>query len=154
MPASSSLHSFTAKKLGNIPLWRGASKQALATVSCSMLRDHGLSERSVPGIVKPLAEKLGIKELTPEDNVLVFRNVGEHSDDPHGLPRGQVGGFLHVVLAGSFTLHMGLEQWQCQRGDVVLMNPQHLHKVTTKSKLCATAAFTVPLEMWYDKTFA
>lgn len=154
MPASSSLHSFTAKKLGNIPLWRGASKQALELVDNREISLYELCERFPPEIMKPLAEKLGIKEMTMQDNVILFRNVSEHWDDPQFLPEGQVGGFLHVVLAGSFMLHVGLEQLQCQRGDVVLMNPQHKHKVTTKSKLCATAAFTVPLELWYDKTFA
>ena len=64
MPTSSSLHSFTAKKLGNIPLWRGISRQALDIVDLRELSLYELCERFSPEIMKPLAEKLGIKEMT------------------------------------------------------------------------------------------
>lgn len=152
------------KVLGKISLPKGCAKEAISGADKEQMKRNTVSNNfNQEHLCKVILSRLGEERLMNlrtgylyDDNILCFQNVGKHNDDWQSLyikGRRYAPGFLHVVLAGKFTLKMGRTKVELKRGDVFLMNPNEDHSVETKSKMCATYVCTVPIKDFWDKKY-
>lgn len=138
-------------RIGKMSLPRGASKQVILSKSVPWLSSTGVDCNYENPLIDYVKESLGIYREDHNDSVMYFRNVQEHDDSYFDKCDGYAAAFLHVVVAGKFTLQVGKCSYQLSRGDVFVMNPKALHSVSTKSKMCATVVLTVTMKDWANK---
>lgn len=110
-------------------------------------RHHADPDKSA-FLVKTLRQ-FGLKpRIEREDALLMFRDVGLHSDTISAAVYGVPVRFVHVVLRGSGFFQMpdavppGHPGWQLSRGMVFQMNPLLEHRVVGTSRMgiaCLTA---------------